>query len=167
MESCRYARGGWMAFGSKGSKNPGLVTLGIVLTFAAYAPTALWLKYSYVPLEAPKGAVFRLSHLYKLSRNKFGYMSRAQTLILIGDTEDEPLRSPLLLFEDLKPLGPAHSAQEDIEEIGLGRFSHLKRVGFFFSTSDNSDPTTNGRNYWAVLPDDGNQSPHLSEMEEK
>lgn len=155
-----------MAFGSKGSKNPGLVTLGIMLTFAAYAPAALWLTYSYVPLEAPKGTVFQLSHLYKLSRNKFGYMSRTQTLILAGDTEDEPQRSPLMLFEDLKPLGPAHSPQEDIEEIGLGRFSHLKRAGFF-STSDNSDPATNGRKYWAVLPDAGNQSPHLNEMEGK
>jgi hypothetical protein len=139
-----------MAFGSKGSKNPGLVTHGIMLRFAAYAPAALWLTYSYVPLEAPKGIVFRLSHLYKFSRNKFGYMSWAQTLVSARDTEDEPQRSPLMLFEDLKPLGPAHSPQEDIEEIGLGRFSHLERAGFFF-----------------VSPESGNQSPHLNEMEEK
>jgi hypothetical protein len=87
-------------------------------------------------------------------------MSSTQRLQYLADTPDEPQRSPVILFEDGKPLGPAHSLQEDIEEIGFGRFSHLKRVGFFLSTSDNSDPNTNGRNYWVALPDGGHGSPH-------
>jgi hypothetical protein len=122
--------------------NARVVALGLVVTFTAYFPAAIWLQSSYVRIEAPAGAVFKLTQFLRLSRNKFGYMSIAHKLRDLGDTEDEPKRSPVIIYEDGLPLGPAHSAQEDIEEIGLGRFSHLQRIGFFLSASD----------YWIVLP---------------
>ena len=141
------------------SKSTRIAILGVILTLGAYFPVAFWLKHSYVPLEEPKGAVFRLNSFLKMSKKGFGYTTIIHRMATLGDTEDQPRRSPLMLFENEKALGPAHSPQEDIEAIGLGRFSHLKQVGFLFSTSDNSDPNTNGRNYWVVLPDRGDRAP--------
>ncbi len=53
------------------------------------------------------------------------------------------------LFEDGRPLGPAHAVHRSIRRDGRGRFSHW-REALYFSTSDNSDPRTNGRLYVAV-----------------
>jgi arylsulfatase A-like enzyme len=50
------------------------------------------------------------------------------------------------LLEDGRELGPAHSPHEDVREQGSGRYSHWKGR-LFFSTSDGSDPNTNGRSY--------------------
>lgn len=55
--------------------------------------------------------------------------------------------SQLQLFEDGKPLGPAHSVHQAIRDQGGGRYSHWTREGLYFSTSDNTDPRTNGRVY--------------------
>ena len=55
--------------------------------------------------------------------------------------------STLRLFENGKELGPAHSAPGDIREKGAGRWSHPSPRIILFSTSDNSDPRTNGRTY--------------------
>lgn len=58
--------------------------------------------------------------------------------------------SKLQLYEDGKPLGPAHTDHEIIRNVGLGRFSHWK-TGLWFSASDNSNPLTNGRVYsWDI-----------------
>jgi MoaA/NifB/PqqE/SkfB family radical SAM enzyme len=54
--------------------------------------------------------------------------------------------SSLTLLEDGLPLGPAHSGHDDIRKLGRGRFSHW-RDRLYFSTSDNSDPRSNGRRY--------------------
>ena len=59
---------------------------------------------------------------------------------------DREAASRLRLYEDGRPLGPAHSAHSDIRSLGLGRFSHWGPA-VYFSTSDNSDPRTNGRRY--------------------
>jgi hypothetical protein len=124
--------------------------IGVIFGSVVYFPIALWLRSSYDP--PPKDAVFRLAGFTQLSHKRFGYMSQTQRLKDLADTEDGPPISPVLLFEDGKQLGPAHTSQTDVEDIGLGRFLHLKRVGFFFSASDNTDPKTNGRTYWVVLP---------------
>jgi hypothetical protein len=58
--------------------------------------------------------------------------------------------SDLVLLENGKPLGPAHSAHADIRKDGLGRYSHWGARTMWFSTSDNSDPRTNGREYKVV-----------------
>jgi hypothetical protein len=134
------------------NKSTWSVPLGVILLFAAYVPTALWLKYAYVPVENPKGTLLRLGGFTKLGPG-FSYLSRVQRPRDLADSPAEPQRSPVIVFEDRKPLGPAHSSSEDIEKIGLGRFLHLKDFGYVLSTSDNSDPNTNGRSYWVVLPD--------------
>lgn len=60
--------------------------------------------------------------------------------------------STLILLEDGKPLGPAHSAHAEIRKEGRGRYSHWGASKVWFATSDNSDPTTNGRQYKVVCP---------------
>jgi hypothetical protein len=75
----------------------------------------------------------------------------------IADDPDHKSRSPILLYEDDRLLGPAHSRHADIAALGGGRYSHWKTQGMVFSSSDNSDPNTNGRRYWAVLPEDEQQ----------
>jgi len=56
-------------------------------------------------------------------------------------------KSMLVLLEDGRPLGPARSAHADIRARGRGRYSHWTRASLYFSTSDNSNPRTNGRKY--------------------
>ena len=63
-----------------------------------------------------------------------------------SDSPEHPRRSTLRLFEDQTELGPAHSSATDIIEHGKGRFVHWTDT-IQFSTSDNSDPNTNGRVY--------------------
>jgi hypothetical protein len=64
----------------------------------------------------------------------------------IADNEDHLTRSILLLCENDNLLQPAHSLHEDIRSHGAGRYSHWKDM-LYFSTSDGSDPNTNGRVY--------------------
>jgi len=59
--------------------------------------------------------------------------------------------SELLLFEDDKLLGPGHAQHEVIRQVGQGRFSHWYE-NIYISSSDNSDPRTNARNYKISYP---------------
>lgn len=70
----------------------------------------------------------------------------------LADTPDAPRRSTLLLWEDDIPLAYPHGRIHDIEAYGHGRYSH-GRDEIFFSTSDNSDPNTNGRKYTFTVDD--------------
>jgi|SRR5271154_760331 len=127
------------------------VFLAAAVVYAAYLPVALWLKRAYVPMPAPPGQampLFRIQHA-----TGFAFHSSLEYLFLpLADDTPEAQHSPARLYENDKPLGPAHSDPVDIEHLGSGRYSHLKGKGLVFSTSDNSDPNTNGRNYWVVLP---------------
>jgi hypothetical protein len=75
-----------------------------------------------------------------------------QQLDEFADTPADDTRSPVLLYEDGRLLGPPHSPHREIAEPGSGRSSHWKAQGMVFSTSDNSDPNTNGRSYLVVVP---------------
>jgi hypothetical protein len=75
----------------------------------------------------------------------------------VGDSNDEPRRSQLQLLESGIPLGPPHALHDDIRRSGEGRYSHWGET-LFFSTSDNSDPNTNGRTYHACFDLDIAQS---------
>ena len=63
-----------------------------------------------------------------------------------GDTVVARQLSRLRLWEDDVELGPGHSLHDDIRRLGRGRFSHWGDT-LYFSSSDGSDPTTNGRAY--------------------
>jgi hypothetical protein len=70
----------------------------------------------------------------------------------IVTTDVNPATRKLSVYENGKLLGPGDSIHDDIRKKGLGAFSHWdpKTPGVFtvyFSTSDNSDPNSNGRDY--------------------
>ncbi|MEI7989468.1 MAG: hypothetical protein WCI88_10540 [Chloroflexota bacterium] len=55
------------------------------------------------------------------------------------------------LFEDGRELGPENAHLTDIGVVGGGQYT-FKKGSLYFSTSDNSDPLTNGRRYTLALP---------------
>jgi len=68
-----------------------------------------------------------------------------------GDTEQSPTVSRLMLHENDVALGPPHSQHDDVASQGAGRFSHWNRA-IVFSSTDGSDPNTNGRRYEWRMP---------------
>jgi hypothetical protein len=124
------------------------VILAALAIYAIYLPTALMLSRP-VPI-GPPGAILHLANCSK--GEGFLYFCPAYSLRDMEDDVPAAQRSPVLVYENDKPLGPGHSLHHDVQWIGLGRYSHWKNLGLLISTSDNSDPNTNGRDYWAVLP---------------
>ena len=70
-----------------------------------------------------------------------------------GDKMENSTSSTLVLFEDDQPLGPPHAGHETIRQVGRGNYSHWEN-GLYFSTSDGSDPRTNGRRYRVFANDE-------------
>ena len=68
-----------------------------------------------------------------------------------GDSMESASSSELLVFEDARLQGPAHTLHDDIRKSGGGTYSHWGH-SLHFSTSDNSDPRTNGRTYTVAAP---------------
>ncbi|HTE05483.1 MAG TPA: SPASM domain-containing protein [Planctomycetota bacterium] len=69
--------------------------------------------------------------------------------VTVTDTATDaaaPAPDPVLLFEDDVPLPHPGSAHDAIREHGGGRYSVWGK-SLYFSTSDGSDPVTNGRRY--------------------
>jgi catechol 2,3-dioxygenase-like lactoylglutathione lyase family enzyme len=67
-----------------------------------------------------------------------------------GDTMSAPTISQLRLYEDGVLLGSPHTAHATIRSVGQGAYSHWGD-SIYFSSSDNTDPRTNGRSYtWAI-----------------
>jgi len=67
-------------------------------------------------------------------------------------TSDDEGVSRLWVLEDGRRLGPAHATHDELRALGGGRYSHWSKT-LRFSTSDDSDPTTNGRTYTFVWGD--------------
>jgi hypothetical protein len=63
---------------------------------------------------------------------------------------DDPQRSTLILHEDGRPLGPGNAPVATVQTTGRGSFVHWGGW-LYFSTSDNTDPRSNGREYRLVL----------------
>jgi hypothetical protein len=118
-----------------------------------YFALASYFKYSYL-LSGKEVAVLRGFERLGDSRHAVVAHSWFPRGARLGeaDSEDDNERSRVLIYEDDKPLGPPHSPHADIAGLGMGRFSHWRGQGFVFSSSDNSDPATNGRSYRAVVP---------------
>lgn len=113
----------------------------VLALLAVYFPVALYLDYSYVPRPDPP-KVAQLSGPFRKLDNA-AYQALMPALDGFGDFESLPTRSTVELFEDGRPLGPAHSPQKVVN----GSYSHRRGTGIVFSASDNSDPNTNGRTY--------------------
>lgn len=93
-------------------------------------------------LQANQFVVPQIDLLPQLLGVNFDYLTRS-------DSNAAPQASTLRLFEDGRPLGPAHSIHQEIADRGAGRYSHWAGQ-LRFSSSDNSDPRTNGRAYTVV-----------------
>jgi hypothetical protein len=83
------------------------------------------------------------------------YIARVPTAswlyALPADTNETPLNSGLTLSENGHVLGPPHSRHAHIREVGGGSYSHWYH-SIIFSSSDGSDPHTNGRIYSIESP---------------
>lgn len=75
----------------------------------------------------------------------------APDLKAYADGVDYPTRSPLIVLEDDRALGPAHTSHAIIRSAGGGAYSHWQDH-LYLSTTDNSDPNHNGRHYVAIIP---------------
>jgi O-methyltransferase len=68
-----------------------------------------------------------------------------------GNSDEQPRRSLLRLFEGDYELGPEHATHEDIRCRGQGCYSHWDKQ-LLFSSSDNTSPKDNGRRYCVLVP---------------
>ena len=134
-------------------RSPTLRVLAIAAgIYALYLPLAFLV---HRPVAAPQGTmVVRLTSFQPSRYGGFAYEAPLPEFRRFEEYSGPDLApSPILLYEDDKPLGPAVHAQiESIASAGEGRFAHWNHTGMIFSASDNSDPRKNGRKYWAVLP---------------
>jgi hypothetical protein len=128
---------------------------GVALILAVYFPAALWMRANHEPPKGPIGGIHKLQRTFVRLPGTNG---RAFVALVpswtreLADDADHPERSPLVVYEDGKPLGPEHTEHVEIVAKGGGRFSHWKGIGMVFSSSDGSDPNDNKREYWAVIP---------------
>ena len=67
-----------------------------------------------------------------------------------GDSHSDFTQSKAVVFEDGKKLGPPHALHETIRHTGMGAYSHWGTY-LYFSSSDNTDPRSNGRAYIVKL----------------
>ena len=120
----------------------------LFVLFAVYFPLAGYLKHTYVPEQAqdsnnsarfkpwPRSNPWTKAYVFEIPEHD-----------QLADSAENGSRSPLIVYENDKPLGPAHSKHDSIVKDGHGRYSHWKGLGLVFSTSDNSDPNSNGNSY--------------------
>ncbi|GEM_PF-2905865 len=68
-----------------------------------------------------------------------------------ASNSQDPKRSVLVVEEDGELLGPSNSVHKLIRETGMGAYSHWGQR-LLFTSSDNSDPRSNGRTYRIRIP---------------
>ncbi|MBR1280121.1 hypothetical protein [Bradyrhizobium sp. AUGA SZCCT0283] len=121
------------------------------MALAIWFPLAAIVGSRYEPVPRPPGA-YSFVGIEKHAEGEFMYVIHFDRYSKLADTPEEPTRSPIMIYENDRPLGPAHSTTADIKSLGLGHYIHVEGV-IYFSTSDNTDPRTNGRQYsWTIGP---------------
>jgi hypothetical protein len=137
--------------------SPTLNILGAAaLIYAVYLPIALSLQHAYVPpthASPPPRIAARAWPLGAISPYGHGgiaFRAHVDVFEPLEEDNEAEQHSPVVLYEDGKPLGPAHSPLADVLRKGGGRYTHLKGAGIIFSSSDNTDPSKNGRHYTAM-----------------
>jgi hypothetical protein len=133
------------------------VVIAAVVICAAYFPIASMVASHETFPPWPPGDPVRLLGIQKMVQDGLpnggvAYFTKASAVSAFEDDDAKAQKSPVILYEDDRPLGPARSDHYDVERLGQGRYSHWKHLGILFSASDNSDPRQNGRAYFAVQP---------------
>jgi len=134
------------------------VTAISLAAFAVYLPVAYLVGRDFIPPQKPDGVLVEQLLMIEPG-HRHSYLAQSYGTSPYADLDVNNQRSPVMLYENMTLLGPAHSQPSEVEDIGRGRYYHSRLEGrpdswrfFVFSSSDNSDPRTNGRNYWAVVP---------------
>jgi hypothetical protein len=138
------------------------VVLAVTATMAIYfvAAYASISSYSPDPSKPSGGIRVRLNERDMAPMEKSNFVATIRHKVGIfenhADLDATDTSSPIEVWEDGKKLGPAHSTIIDIQQFGQGRFRFERGSGFSgqltWSSSDNTDPMTNGRTYWVVNP---------------
>jgi hypothetical protein len=81
----------------------------------------------------------------------YAYKVSIPQLSDVGDTAESATRSPTVVCEGDHRMGPGHTPFLEIIQKGAGRFIHYNDI-VVFSSSDNTDPNSNGRRYKIVIP---------------
>lgn len=121
---------------------------GLAIVFVSFLAT-LWALDTFGS-GCPAGERFELKRPFAAVEGR-SFATSLPAFAGIADTTNGPTRSPLLLCEGNIALGPPHTQHADIAAKGAGRFSHWD-TKIIFSSSDGSDPNTNGQTYIAVKP---------------
>lgn len=114
------------------------------ITLALEAGVLWWL-----PFEPVTPAIVLRPPFEHDGTERYGYRARARLAFAAVDTATGK-RATVVLTEDGEKLGPANSSRYDIATRGHGRYNFMQdgmSQVIFFSTSDNTDPNTNGRVY--------------------
>ena len=111
------------------------IGLGI---FVAYLPVAAFVHRDYVQLPRPTGSAVELMTRFYYHPTHYAIRS------YVFNSRRFPDVSRVIVYEDLTPLPK--------EKFAL--FEDLGSYVVKFQTSDGSDPRTNGRQYWTVMPAD-------------
>jgi len=109
--------------------------LTFALAVACFAPPQVGVSLASADMKPDDGFAYTAPILLQ---------PRPGFVIVSDSSSGSP--SKLQLRENGQLLGPAHSVHAEIRERGQGRYSHWQG-GLWFSTSDSSDPRTNGRIY--------------------
>jgi len=83
------------------------------LIYALFVPLAVWAGHFHAPRPMPpepRWQLLRFDHI-----EGFAFRSRPLQFIQLEDDQLDAQQSPLILYEDDKPIGPAHSVHYDIE----------------------------------------------------
>jgi hypothetical protein len=130
-----------------------LIKAMAALSIVAASFVVALLVMNYVWPPCPSGPAIALMRPFqRFSAAGFAYIKGVPEFDGISDFLEYPTRSNLLICENNNLLGPMHTGHAEIDKEGRGHYSHWKNVGFVFSTSDNTDPNTNGRTYWVMQP---------------
>ncbi len=102
-------------------------------------------------LPVPKLGKLVLSRLRPKSRGSVANPVRERGFCFVANlpaqlVSDSDGGSRLIVYEDDVPLPYPHANHDAIRNLGSGRYSHWG-AALYFSASDNSDPTRNGRSY--------------------
>jgi hypothetical protein len=112
-----------------------VLAIGLAI-FALYLPVAIFVGLGYVPVPRPAGA--GTETILKIAHHS-GFQYHTHSIVMAKHAGNG---ATVMLYEGLTALGPANFV----------KFTDDPRSFVVFSASDNSDPRTNGRHYWLVLP---------------
>jgi hypothetical protein len=104
------------------------------------------------PSACPAGETIVLTRPFPVLEGQ-AYKAALPSLANLSDSDAKLFYSPASLCEDNEILGPPHTFHAEIVKMGFGRFSHFGD-SVIFSSSDNSDPNSNSRQYTIIFPSD-------------